>query len=194
MGRDVTLPYFKNVLLNLILSLWSLRCEVWTPRIMQRCGWTTRLKHSCGCLCNCWFQAWPCPQWLFLVWLFQFSQLSPPSTPLADAPSEYHCPCISGLDDIPSGRIWNMIFWVPTRDQWKRNTEVQRVTSLGGESWPLRNGREPRSITHLFWPVWTFTRCSSSLQTHQQKTFMPTEQACWTACDIFMLSEVGFSS
>ena len=37
MGIDVTLPCFKNVLLNLTLSLWSLRCQVWIPRIIQRC-------------------------------------------------------------------------------------------------------------------------------------------------------------
>lgn len=187
MGRDVTLPCFKNILLNLTLSLWSLKCQVWIPRIIQRRVWTMRLKHSCGCLCSCCFQAWPCTLW----------EHKPCMTFLV-------LPVVSSFTSLGWCSIWislplyfrlgwytiwhDMEYDFPsaTKGQWKRNTEVQRVTSLGGESWPLRNGREPRSITCLFWSMWTFTSvvppCKLTRRRPSCQLNMPAKQPVISSC------------
>lgn len=195
MGRDVTLPCLKNVLLNLTLSLWSLRCQVWIPRIIQRCVWTMRLKHSCGCLCSCCFQAWPCT-----LWEHKPSMTFPVLLVVSSFTSLGWCSIWISLPlyfRLGWYTIWQDMeydFLSATKgpvEEKHRSSEsyLSRRRILTTEKW------ERTKINYLSFLVHVdFYKCSSSLQTHQEKTFMPTEHACWAACDIFMLSEVGFSS
>lgn len=156
-----------NLKISNSIWLWASTLQAvrfWIPGIILGPAWKMRLWSIIITVFTiAAFSFGPPLYWnTYLVWFFRFSQLLPPSSHLADDPPESCCPTISGLDDILSGRMWDVISRVPPRG-WL----VVKYRSLGElppyeinlDQWEMGDRREPKSITCLLWLLWMIPLC-----------------------------------